>query len=68
VKQLDNPYSPDYGLPIPTIISPNIRNVYEKLLQYDIIGVEDSQFFKDNLDILQKLANSGKRIVVITDE
>lgn len=44
------------------ISADNLTNLYDTLLQYDVIGIDELQFFRD-LNILHDLANAGKKII-----
>ena len=48
---------------VPYIRTKLLADILEKLKEYDVIGVDEVQFFLDCVEILQQLANMGKIIV-----
>ncbi len=40
-----------------------IADVYDEILQYDVIGIDEAQFYPDAPAMAQKLANLGKIII-----
>jgi len=43
----------------------NAEEILEKSFDYEVIGIDEAQFFDENLvDICQRLADSGKRVIV----
>lgn len=46
-----------------TIKSTTLSDMLDDLSQYDVIGIDEIQFFPDNVECVQKLANSGKIII-----
>ncbi|TRZ65629.1 thymidine kinase [bacterium] len=43
----------------------NAEDILEKCFDYEVIGIDEAQFFENNLvDVCQKLADSGKRVIV----
>ena len=45
---------------VPVIQAATLEEVYDEISEYDVIGIDEIQFFDDNVEILQLLANSGK--------
>jgi len=48
---------------IPLIKTNDLAQDYLKLLEYDVIGIDEAQFFNDIDTVAQKLANLGKIII-----
>lgn len=42
----------------------NISDLYEELTTYDVIGIDEGQFFEDINEYAEKLANNGKIVIV----
>lgn len=45
-----------------TVVTHKLADILDTLLHYDVIGVDEAQFYPDVVDILQLLANMGKII------
>ncbi|AWN82236.1 Thymidine kinase [Candidatus Cardinium hertigii] len=41
-----------------------IKDVYNSIINYDIIGIDEGQFFPDIVPYAQKLANQGKTLLI----
>ncbi len=49
----------------PSEIIVNADEIYEKSVDAEVIGIDEAQFFENNLvDVCQNLADSGKRVIV----
>lgn len=49
----------------PSEMIENAEEILEKSFDYEVIGIDEAQFFDENLvDICQRLADSGKRVIV----
>jgi thymidine kinase len=46
------------------ISSDNISTLYDELANYDVIGIDEGQFFKDINEHAEKLANLGKIVII----
>lgn len=46
----------------PVIKALTLTEVFEEISECDVIGIDEIQFFDDNVEVLQSLANSGKII------
>lgn len=46
------------------LVAENIEEVFEKVRGYDVIGIDEGQFFKDLVKYAQKLADLGKTVIV----
>ena len=42
----------------------NLSEKFEILKQYDIVGIDEGQFFKDLIEICEKLSDMGKIVIV----
>ncbi len=50
---------------IKSIVVEKPREILEKALEAQVVGIDEAQFFDDSLvEICQKLANMGKRVIV----
>lgn len=50
---------------IKSIVVEKPREILEKALEAQVVGIDEAQFFDESLvDICQKLANMGKRVIV----
>ena len=50
---------------IPSIVVENAKEIFEIALEAQVIGIDEVQFFgKDIVQVCQKLANMGKRVIV----
>lgn len=50
---------------IKSIVVETPQEILEKALEAQVVGIDEAQFFDDSLvDICQKLANMGKRVIV----
>jgi len=41
-----------------------LKSTFKKLMEYDVIGIDESQFFIGIIDFCQRLANLGKIVIV----
>ncbi len=49
----------------PSEIIENAEEIYDKAFEAEVIGIDEAQFFDNNLvDVCQNLADSGKRVIV----
>lgn len=48
---------------IPMIRAYELKSAFDELTRYDVIGVDEVQFFPDCVEIINKLANMGKIII-----
>ncbi len=68
--KIDNRYSEDHivshsELKIPSIVVENAWDILEQSLEAQVVGIDEAQFFDtDLIEVCQKLANMGKRIIV----
>lgn len=46
-----------------SIKTDNISNIFNELNKYDIIGIDEGQFYKD-INLVNNLANNGKIIII----
>lgn len=50
---------------IKSIVVETPQEIFEKALEAQVVGIDEAQFFDESLvDICQKLANMGKRVIV----
>ncbi len=68
--KIDTRYSEDHivshsELKIPSQVVENAWEILENSLEAQVVGIDEAQFFDENLVIVcQKLANMGKRVIV----
>lgn len=68
--KIDNRYSDDHivshsELKIPSKVVSSPREILENSLEAQVIGIDEAQFFDETLvQVCQKLANMGKRVIV----
>jgi thymidine kinase len=68
--KIDKRFSEDHivshsELSIPSQVVKNAKEILENALESQVVGIDEAQFFDDNLvEICQKLANMGKRVIV----
>jgi thymidine kinase len=68
--KIDNRFSVDHivshsALKIPSQVVDNSRDILEISLEAQVVGIDEAQFFdKDLVNVCQKLANMGKRVIV----
>lgn len=48
---------------IPIVRASRLTDVFDEISEYEIIGVDETQFFPDNVEVLQRLANMGKIVI-----
>ena len=48
---------------VKTIITDNLTEIKNQLMNYDVIGVDEIQFYPDASDVIQYLANNGKIVI-----
>lgn len=49
----------------PSEMIENAEDILEKSFDFEVIGIDEAQFFGDNLvEVCQRLADSGKRVIV----
>lgn len=48
---------------VPIYAADNLTEIYDDIAKYSVIGIDEVQFFKDSVEIAQKLANSGKIVI-----
>lgn len=49
----------------PSEMIENAEEILEKSFDYEVIGIDEAQFFDENLvEVCQRLADSGKRVIV----
>ena len=50
---------------LPSIVVSSAKEIYEKSKDAQVVGVDEAQFFSNDLvDVVNKLANEGKRVIV----
>ncbi|CAB3368427.1 Hypothetical predicted protein [Cloeon dipterum] len=49
---------------LPAISASNLLEYFDIALKYDVVGIDEGQFFADTVDFCEKLADSGKMVVV----
>lgn len=50
---------------LPSILIDNINEVFDYSFEAQVIGIDEAQFFSDDIiDVCNKLANEGKRVIV----
>ncbi|MFN3995137.1 MAG: thymidine kinase [bacterium] len=53
------------GIKIEAVIVDNPMEIYQKSQNFDVIGIDEAQFFDSQLvEIVEKLADEGKRIII----
>ncbi|GAB4329007.1 MAG: thymidine kinase [Calditrichia bacterium] len=68
--KIDNRYSEDHivshsELKIPSVIVEDPWEIFEQSLESQVVGIDEAQFFSSEIvDVCQKLANMGKRVIV----
>lgn len=68
--EIDNRYSIDNvvthnGLSVESTIISNAEQIEKHAYEADVIGIDEAQFLDDNIiDICNRLANNGKRIII----
>ncbi len=68
--KIDNRYSEDHIVShseqkIPSVMVESAGEILEKSLESQVVGIDEAQFFDEALvDVCQKLANMGKRVIV----
>ncbi len=68
--KIDNRYSEDHIVShseqrISSQVVENAREILEKSLESHVVGIDEAQFFDESLvEVCQKLANMGKRVIV----
>lgn len=68
--KIDNRFSRDHivshsELKIPSQVVENAWEILEKSLEAQVVGIDEAQFFDlELLEVCQKLANMGKRVIV----
>lgn len=68
--KIDNRYSKDHivshsELKIQSEVVENAREILERSLESQVVGIDEAQFFDNDLvEVCQKLANMGKRVIV----
>ena len=68
--KVDNRFSEDHivshsELKIPSMVIKDAQEILAKSLESHVVGIDEAQFFGDNLiEVCQKLANMGKRVIV----
>ncbi len=68
--KIDNRYSKDHivshsELKIHSEVVENAREILERSLESQVVGIDEAQFFDNDLvEVCQKLANMGKRVIV----
>ena len=49
----------------PSEVIENAEEILDKSFDFEVIGIDEAQFFDDNLvDVVQRLADEGKRVIV----
>ncbi len=48
----------------PAIKTWNLLSIKDKLMQYDVIGIDEGQFYPDIVDVCEELVNCGKIVIV----
>ncbi len=68
--KIDTRYSEDHivshsDLKIPSLVVENVWDILEQSLEAQVVGIDEAQFFDEDLvEVCQKLANMGKRVIV----
>lgn len=67
---IDNRYEKDKivshnGIKIEAVIVNKASEIYEKSKNFDVIGIDEAQFFDNDLiEVVEKLANENKRVII----
>eukprot|EP00340_Litonotus_pictus_P007525 CAMPEP_0170515758 /NCGR_PEP_ID=MMETSP0209-20121228/2157_1 /TAXON_ID=665100 ORGANISM="Litonotus pictus, Strain P1" /NCGR_SAMPLE_ID=MMETSP0209 /ASSEMBLY_ACC=CAM_ASM_000301 /LENGTH=151 /DNA_ID=CAMNT_0010800391 /DNA_START=285 /DNA_END=741 /DNA_ORIENTATION=+ len=48
----------------PSIRCDNLKDIKEKLLEYEVIGIDEGQFYSDIVSEAEDLANKGKVVII----
>lgn len=48
---------------VPILRACKIADIYEEAAEYEVIGIDEVQFFPDNVEHIQRMANSGKIVI-----
>lgn len=48
---------------VPVVNARTLADVYDEINDYEVIGIDEVQFYPDNIEVIQQLANSGKIII-----
>jgi thymidine kinase len=48
---------------VPVIVASALGDVFDELVACDVIGIDEVQFYDDNVEVIQRLANMGKIVV-----
>ncbi len=65
----DDRYSTDcvathHGQQMPAVSATTLRSVLPECLNYDVVGIDEGQFFPDVVDVADELANYGKVVII----
>lgn len=48
----------------PAIKTGSLKPIKDKLMKYDVIGVDEGQFYPDLVEVVEELANIGKTVII----
>lgn len=48
---------------VPVLYAESLKDVMEDISEYEVIGIDEVQFIKDSVEVVQKLANMGKIVI-----
>jgi len=53
-----------YRVQIKALKTATLKEVLPKALQYDVVAIDEGQFFPDIVEASEELANSGKVVII----
>ncbi len=48
---------------VPIVRTANLTDVFDEISEYDVVGIDETQFYPDNVEVTQRLANMGKIVI-----
>lgn len=48
---------------VPVVRTGTLESIYDEISEYEVIGIDEVQFYPDCVEVIQKLANEGKIII-----
>merc|ERR1719414_436250 len=64
VRYDDNGIATHCGMTLPALAADSLSELNSKANNYDVIGIDEGQFFPDTVTWAEEMANSGKIVVV----
>jgi thymidine kinase len=47
----------------PVVVADHLMDVFDEISEYEVVGIDEIQFFEDNIEVVQELASFGIEVI-----